>query len=208
MIFVKTELILVRHGETEWNHSLKFQGQMDISLNERGFKQAKKAADYLSQEKIDVVYSSDLKRAYNTAELIASYHKKKVKIEKGLREINFGEWEGLSYKEIEKEYPILINKWYNDPTSVSPPGGEGLEDFQERIVNSINNILSRHNGERVIMVSHGGSIRVYLVSILSMPLKKYWSLEVYNTGLSIIKFYNDCAILSLFNSTVHLQGGE
>ncbi len=202
---MEKELILVRHGETCWNKDLKFQGNRDISLNETGFEQANRVSDYLASEDIDSIYSSDLKRALNTAERIADPHDLEVKADRELREMNFGEWEGLTYQEIEKEYPDIIAEWFRDPTAISPPGGEKLPDFQNRVVDAFEEILNGFSGSKILVVSHGGAIRVYLASLLKMPLKLHWRLELNNTGICVVKFYDKKPILSLFNSTFHLE---
>ena len=207
---METELIIIRHGETDWNLDLRYQGQTDITLNENGFLQAEQLSDYLSSREINAVYSSDLKRAYNTAEVVASAQKNlqgsDVYTCRELREMNFGNWEGLTYQDISREYPDMFQKWYTDPTSVTPPEGESLVSFRKRIVSAFKKIINEHPGEKVAVVTHGGSIRVLLTSVLEMPLDKYWRLEVHNTSVSIVTFHDGRPVLNLLNSTVHLEG--
>lgn len=201
---METELILVRHGETEWNKSLRFQGQQDIGLNEVGLEQADKVSNFLARWEIDLVYSSDLKRAYSTAIKIAEPHGFEVKKSPGLREMNFGSWEGLSYKDIRARYPDIVEKWFDDPTSTHPPGGEWVKEFQKRIVKTVEGILAESKGKRIVIVTHGGPIRVYLANLLGMPVRLYWRLEVDNCSVSIVKFYENNPVLKLLNSTGHL----
>jgi len=202
---LETDLFLIRHGETEWNRKLRYQGQTDIDLNETGFNQARLLSESLENQKITRIYTSDLKRAANTASIIAKPHDLKLNKEKKLREISFGEWEGMNYEEITKEYPKLFKKWRNDPVSVSPPEGETFSEFQERVIYIINRIKDLHTGERVAIVSHGGTIRVYLAHILSMPLIENKKLSIHNTSLSHIKIYDNRAVIKTLNSMCHLK---
>lgn len=205
---METELIIIRHGETDWNKGLRFQGQQDISLNQSGREQASSVRDVLVDRKIDSIYSSDLKRARETAEIIAEPHHLEVKQLKGLREMNFGSWEGLSYQEIEARDPDILKKWFKDPTSTHPPDGERVIEFQARIAETFKSILRECQGKRVVIVSHGGSIRIYLTYLLKMPVKLYWRFEVKNCGLNIVKIYQDNPVLTLLNSTAHLPVRE
>lgn len=198
------ELIIVRHGETDWNRQFRYQGNQDIELNERGYKQAERLSQYLSQWRIEEVYSSDLKRAYDTALKVAAPHQLEVKKIKGLREMNFGRWEGLNLKEIEERYPVLFKKWYDDPLSNCPPEGEYLGEFQARVVNAFQKII-KSKRKSILVVAHGGTIRVFLSHILQIPLSENWKLEIGNTGVSVIRFYDGSPVLAMLNYQEHLS---
>lgn len=197
---MEKELILIRHGETDWNLKQRFQGQRDIPLNSSGLEQAAKVGHYLADREIDTIYSSDLIRAYDTALKISNYQQGlEIKTRPGLREMNFGEWEGLTYQEIRKNYPEIIKKWYQDPISAKPPCGESITDFQGRVVDEFNKIIKESNEKNIIVVAHGGTIRIYLASILEMPIRFNWRFEINHCSINIIKFYGDEFILKELN---------
>jgi len=200
----KKEIILIRHGETEWNKVRKYQGHMDIELNDWGRQQAGEAAKELANLDIDYFASSDLKRARETAEIIASFHNNNIKEFKELREMNFGEWEGKGFKEIKNDYPEDFQKWIEDPIKFSPPAGETLKEFQDRVLEGFNTILE--NGfDRNAIVTHGGVIMVFLATILEMPLINYRKFEVANTGITRVNLYDNSYVLKEFNSQSHMK---
>lgn len=200
----KKEIILIRHGETEWNKVRKYQGHMDIELNDWGRQQAGEAAKELANLDIDYFACSDLKRARETAEIIASFHNNNIKEFKELREMNFGEWEGKGFKEIKNDYPEDFQKWIEDPIKFSPPAGENLKEFQDRVLEGFNTILE--NGfDRNAIVTHGGVIMVFLATILEMPLINYRKFEVANTGITRVNLYDNSYVLKEFNSQSHMK---
>ncbi len=159
-----TRLILIRHGETDYNLESRYCGFSDVPLNNKGIWQAERLADRLKGVRIDRAYSSDLKRAYQTAKLV--FKNNSIDKLSDFREMNFGLFEGLRYEEIIKEYPVLYRNWIEDPMKVEIPGGEGLKDFSERINERLSFILSQHKGETVAIITHGGPIRVILSEAL------------------------------------------
>lgn len=200
----KKELILIRHGETKWNKIKRYQGHMDIELNDWGRQQAEEAARELANLDINYFASSDLKRAKTTAEIIASFHQNNVLELKELREMNFGDWEGKSFKEIQNENPLDFQKWIKDPVKYSPPSGENLKEFQKRILQGFNQVLEKE-AERNVIITHGGVIMVYLATILEMPLINYRKFKVANTGITKVDIYDNNYVLKLFNSQNHLK---
>ena len=119
-------VILVRHGETIWNEEQRYQGASDPPLSERGELQARRLAARLASESIGLIYSSDSTRALQTADQIAAHHGRQVRADPRLREMDFGDWEGLTYSEIRERYPQALARWQGDPLATSPPGGESL----------------------------------------------------------------------------------
>ncbi|MCK8817384.1 alpha-ribazole phosphatase [Natroniella sulfidigena] len=204
---METEVILVRHGETEWNRDFKFQGSKDIELSAEGKEQGAKLAARFASEKIDKVYSSNLTRAYQTASLVAEKHDLEVIQVDGLQEINFGKWEGMTYQEINKEFDFTVDEWMKDPANKKPPAGESLKQLEKRTVKALEKVLEEEEGNKIVIVSHGGVIRTLLCNLLEMPLSKSWRLKQSNTAVNILKFYEgeESVILELFNSTVHLN---
>ncbi len=199
-------IYLVRHGETEWNASMRYQGHADVPLSDTGRQQALLIGKRLSYEKFNVVYSSDLERAYETAKIITAFHSINVETVPELRELNFGFWEGLNLKEIKKTYPAELEQWWDKPLSSRIPGGETLGEMVERSVAAIKQIFDRHSSENVLVVSHGGAIRSIVGYMLEMDLNKYWRLRQDNACLNIIEFPEwGKGILMLFNDCSHLK---
>jgi broad specificity phosphatase PhoE len=152
-----TTLLLVRHGETDWNRDGRWQGHSDTHLNELGRQQAERLAEEL--DGVDVVYSSDLARAHETAEILAQRLGVDVRLDERLRERGFGEWEGKTRAEIEAEFADAHARW----VAGEGPGADDAEpfdDFDARVRGFLDDVLARHPGETVLIVSHGGSIRV------------------------------------------------
>jgi probable phosphoglycerate mutase len=152
-----TELLLVRHGETDWNRDLRFQGHADRPLNETGREQARAIAEELAREKIDAIYTSDLERARETAELIAERAGVPFVLEPQLREIDVGEWQGLTRSEIEERFPDGMRKWHEHGHGWE--AGETYDELAERVLAAIARIVHQHPDGRVVVVGHGGTIR-------------------------------------------------
>lgn len=200
---------LIRHGETEWNSTLKFQGATDIQLSERGRQQAFSLAKRLASLKPDAFYASDLVRAYETAKIISGYHDMPVKKVPGLREMNFGAWEGLTSAEIKQRFANEVKKWWDNPFSIRIPNGETYSELIDRSVKAIKEIIEQHTEGKVIIVSHGGPIRSIVGSVLGIDLSKYWQLGLHNGSLSILDFTGwENGILALFNDCSHLASNN
>ncbi len=201
-----TRLYLVRHGETEWNKSLKYQGHRDIPLSEEGRAQAGKIALRLSTEKFNAVYASDLSRAMQTAQIISAFHGLEVKALPELRETNFGLWEGLTYSEIDQQFHDVMKGWRSNPRDTKIPEGESLGEVADRCWAGLNKIIDENPGGNVLVVAHGGIIRIAVATVLGMNLNEYWKIKQDNVSLNIIEFYSkDRAIVCLLNDTNHLN---
>lgn len=200
-----TRLYLVRHGETEWNKSLRYQGHQDIPLSEEGRVQAGKIARRLAGEKIDAAYASDLSRALETAKAITAYHSLEVVIMPELRETNFGQWEGLTYGEIDRQFHEIMSGWRSNPRDTKIPGGESLGEVADRCWKGISRIVDGNPNRNVLVVAHGGIIRIAVATVLGMNLNDYWKIRQDNVSLNIIDFFEGGrAILGLLNDTNHL----
>jgi broad specificity phosphatase PhoE len=151
-----TTIYLVRHGATEWNDTKRAQGQADIELNEAGFAQARKAAADLSHIELTAVYSSDLKRALETARTIADSQGLAVTTDRDLREIDQGDWEGLTVDEIARRWP---DHWGAARHYTARPGGESPQQVRTRALTAIERIVRANPEGNVVVVSHGGTIR-------------------------------------------------
>ncbi len=202
-------LWLVRHGLTEWNTQQRFCGHSDMPLSAQGRVQARWLAQLLQEEAIATLYTSDLVRARETAEIIASQSTQvvPVKVSAAWREIDFGAWEGLTYAEIAEQCKDQLG-FFTDPEQCSPPGGESLAQMLQRVQAELAAIAcsgdSPMDGD-VVIVSHGGPLRVLLCSILGMPFERQWQLRLDPGSLSAIDLlpihepWAPRAILALLN---------
>lgn len=149
-----TSLILIRHGETDWNVIGRYQGQADPPLNQRGLEQARQLAEELSDAGLELIYTSPLRRAAQTAQIIADRYELRVFHEPRLMEIHQGDWQTLLRSEIESRYPQLFSRWETEPWEVTPPHGENLSQVQIRVKAAIDDILSRNADKRIGIVAH------------------------------------------------------
>ena len=171
-----TRLILIRHGETDWNTEGRWQGQIDIPLNENGLEHAQQLASELEREGIQAIYSSDLLRAIQTADPLAKIAGLKVNIDPRLREIHQGEWQGMLVTDIRARYAELFQQRRANPLAIAPPGGETVLEVQQRVFNSLDDIILRHPDETIAIVAHGFVIAVLRVRLVKHPLEKVWGL--------------------------------
>lgn len=156
------KMILIRHGQTEWNALQKYQGHTDVHLNELGRKQAATAAQYLKDhEAIEAVYASDLSRTRETAEILGRSINLPVITDSRLRELSFGLWEGMTFNEVYKEYREEFDNWYNNTSEFKVPGGESFNELVTRVMQALHEIAAEHRGT-VVVATHGGVIMALL----------------------------------------------
>ena len=197
-------LILARHGETAWNVEKIFRGRADVDLDEVGIKQAELLGKYLSDWKLEAIYSSPLKRALDTANIIARYQKVSVCIAEGLIDFDFGEWQSLSEQEVKRLYPAVLDEWHNNPHKAKMPGGESLEDVTGRAVEVVYDVLSRHQGN-VLLVSHRVVIKVLICYLLGLDNSHFWNINQDVCGITIFKYADGRFVLTKHNDTSHLR---
>lgn len=200
-----TTVLLVRHGETKWNALGKFQGCKDIELSDEGIFQAKFLKDKL-ENSFDYIYTSPLKRALDTANIICSDMDINPVIEPSLREIDFGEWEGLTLKEIESLYPDNFNLWANDEIDAPLCGGDlSMKLVSLRAKEGILRLVAKHKNKRIIIVCHGGIIKGGLVGLFDWKMTMYHKINLGNTSICELSFDEDLSpkIVTL-NDTSHL----
>ena len=197
---------IVRHGQTEWNATGRVQGHTDIGLSERGHQQACAVARRLAQVPIDVAYTSDLRRASETAHLILERRNVPLHPTPRLREYHKGVFEGLTPEETGVRYPELYAASLVNDLDFAPPGGESTRQTSARMAALVNDLRALHPEETVLIVGHGGSLRSLVVSLLSLPLEANFRFVTANCGLSIIDTYPDNAVMRLYNDTSHLDG--
>jgi broad specificity phosphatase PhoE len=199
-----TELILARHGETVWNVEKIYRGRADVNLDEVGIKQADLLGKYLSSWKLEAIYSSPVKRATDTANIIARYQKIGVQIAEGLVDFDYGEWQSLPEKEVKKLYPALLNEWHNNPHKVRMPAGESLEDVRNRAIEVVNDVLSKYQGS-VVLVSHRVVNKVLICSLLGLDNSHFWNINQDVGGITIFDYVDGRFVLTRHNDTSHLR---
>ncbi len=199
-----TEIILARHGETEWNVKEVFRGRIDIKLNETGIKQAELLAEYLSNTKIDAIYSSPLKRAVKTAETIAGYHKLDVEIAPGLIDFDYGKWQGLPHQEVKDKYKELYAEWINNPDGVEIPAGESLNDVRKRAMSVVDDVIAKYEGT-VVLVAHRVVNKVLICALLGLDNSHFWNIRQDTCGITTFSYENERFILTKHNDTSYLK---
>jgi alpha-ribazole phosphatase len=203
-----TRLLLIRHGSTAWNAERRYQGQTDIPLSDDGRDQVKRLAQRLSTERIDAVYASDLRRAWETSKEIAASHGLTVRPDPRLREICFGQWEGKTREQIEADDAERLARWFASPMDNSPPGGETLRAVVKRVGAAYQSIANCHPEETVAIVAHGGTLRVLVCLALKLSPHNYWRFRFDRASLSQLIARDDGAILSSLNDVAHLRSWE
>ena len=199
-------LLIVRHGETDWNSEGRIQGHTDIGLSDTGAEQARLLGKRLAQIPIDAAYCSDLKRASETAKYALEEREVVAQGMVMLREYHKGAFEGLTLPEVRARFPDDYPRYLEKNLDYAPEGGETARDVGVRVAGIFDEIKARHMNETVLVVGHGGSLRLAMASLLGMPLEGNWSFVFDNCGLTIVDTFEDNAVLSLFNDTSHLNG--
>ena len=151
---------MARHGETDWNRESRFQGHADPPLNELGRQQAAELAEALAQEQLAAVYSSPLRRALETAQVVARGHGLEAVPVEGLREVDVGSWQALTRDEVERRFPEQFRRWLDYGRGWDD--GESYEEMGRRVLAALDELVARHDDERIVAVTHGGPIRAAL----------------------------------------------
>jgi broad specificity phosphatase PhoE len=196
------KLILIRHGETLWNKEGRIQGTSDIELSAVGIEQARHLALSLKDQTISAIHASPLKRALKTAEIINEFHHKEIQTHPDLMEMDQGDFEGFSFKELmacEKEF---LNKWIANPASVQIPNGESLKQLQTRAWRAVEAIIS--NGEDALVVAHNFTIAAILCRIRNISLSEFRSTCVDTASQTTVSFQDGKAVIVSLNDRSHL----
>lgn len=201
------EIILVRHGETEYNRVDVFRGRVDLPLNERGRVQADAAADYLSTHGFEAFYSSPLLRAMQTAQAIAKLHGGEVHPLESFIDVDYGEWSGKSIDEIRDSWPREFAAWAKDPEIAVFPGGEAVREVRERLKEGLDRLAREHEGT-VLLVGHKLINRILICIVLGLPTAGIWRVGQSNAAISFISHGNRGWVLERLNDTSHLHGLE
>ncbi len=201
-----THLVLVRHGETAWNHDGRLQGQTDVPLSEFGRAQAARLRERLRDEPFAAAYSSDLSRCWETATTVVADRDVPLRPMVGLREVHLGAWQGRSWDELRAAEPAAVAWVEADLANRAPPGGETRRELQARVVGAIKEIAAAHPDEQVLVVSHGGALRAFLCWVLDADLLASRRIELDNAGVCRVDLRGDSRTLVGWNDVSHLAG--
>ncbi len=181
-----TRLVLIRHGETDWNVEGRYQGQADPPLNARGLEQARRTAESLRGVGLEVLYSSPLRRAAQTAAIIAETLGLEVRFEPRLMEIHLGVWQSRLTEAIRKAYPALFLQWGRDPWGTRIPEGESLREVRARVYAAADEIIARHAGQTIGLVSHRIPIALLKIRYQRLPPEQVRAIEIPNASWEVI----------------------
>jgi broad specificity phosphatase PhoE len=200
-----TSIYLVRHGQTAWNKEEIFRGRSDIPLNETGLKEAELAGEYLKEKEIHIIYASPLSRALQTAQKIGQFHNLEIQPLNGMIDMSFGGWEGKSLKEVQEKDEERYHLWIEEPHRVKFPGGESLEEVRIRSMAALEEVIQKHPGKTIALVSHRVINKVLICGILGIDNSHFWQIGQDTTAINLIQSKNGRYILSQLNETCHLK---
>ena len=204
-----TEILLIRHGETDWNRVRRMQGHIDIALNNHGRQQARALALALAGEKPDVIYASDLQRARDTAQAVADAHAMQVEIDSALRERCYGAFEGLMYDEISQRFPSAFEQWRaRDPHARFPEGerkAETAQEFYARSVDAVTKLAQRHSGEKILILTHGGVLDCLYRAAHSMSISAERAFDMKNAAINRLRWDGQQMHVVLWAEIAHLD---
>lgn len=201
-----TTIILVRHGQTEWNRVERFRGRADVPLNETGLAQAEATGRRIGDEwQPAAIYTSPLSRAVDTAEAIARRTQMKVQIHPGLADIDYGKWQGLAPGEVQERWPDALNDWYCHPERAEIPGGESLGDLRLRAMATVQELVERHPTDAIVLVGHTVINRVILLAVLGLGNDRFWRIRQDTCAINIFESDEDGFTVVSLNDTCHLR---
>lgn len=202
-----TELIVIRHGETDWNRQHRFQGQIDVPLNAAGQAQAERLAQRLAGEPIDVLLASDLQRARSTAEALAAQRHQALQIEPLWREQSFGVLEGLDVPTIRSQHAPLWDRYVQHEADYAlPGGGESTRTFFQRVMAAVSAAVQAHRGARIAVVTHGGVLDMLWRAAQNLPLQGPRACEIPNAGVNQLRWQGDRLEILRWADADHLAG--
>ncbi len=199
------KIFLIRHGQSEWNKLYKIQGQQDTMLTDLGRKQAVRIGSRLINENVDIIFTSDLARAFDTANIISGIINKPLVVSQDIREINFGKWEGLTLQNIKEMYRDEYSLWLKEPDRLEIEGAETLKKLEARIMNWINNIIMESRENNIAIVSHSATLKTIILGLLGIDISHYKNITLHNVSLSIVECREYNNVLTMLNDTSHLK---
>jgi alpha-ribazole phosphatase len=203
-----TRILLVRHAQPTADVRDRCYGTLDVGLSARGREQAQFLVGMLEQVPLAAVYTSPSRRAFATAAPAAQAHALTPIVDERLRELDFGDFEGRTYGEIERSHPEIYRQWMDTPTLVQFPGGESYSQLRARALAAIDTIRARHLGETAAVFSHSGVVRTILADCLSMPAEAIFRLDQSHGAISIIDWINATPLVRLLNAPPPILAGS
>ena len=201
-----TQLILVRHGQTEWNRVERFRGRFDVPLNETGLAQAAATGRRIAAEWRPIaIYTSPLSRAVKTAEAVAQHFGLTVQGEPGLIDIDYGAWQGLTPDEARVRWPEIVEAWYHAPQNAHIPGGETVDQVRARGVATVRTLAARHPDQTIVLVGHTVINRAILLGILRLNTDRFWHIRQDMCAINVFETEGDDFVLVSLNETHHLH---
>lgn len=197
-------IILVRHGETNWNLQGRYQGQEDTRLSEKGFAQAELLAQGLKNVHLDLCFSSPLKRAFLTCKACAALHQLPVTADERLTEINHGTWEGELACDIEARYPKEFKAWHTAPHTVKMPEGESLEDVRKRVREVFDEFAQKYEGKTLLVAAHDAVNKAIICDLLGLDMSRFWHIKQDNCCINVLEYNEGTWRAVLLNCTTHL----
>jgi len=203
-----TRIILVRHGQTEWNRVERFRGRADVPLNETGLLQAEATGRRVAAEwQPQAVYTSPLSRAVRTAEAIARHFALPVQVHPGLADIDYGAWQGLTPDEARARWPDIVEAWYAAPHTAHIPGGETLAGLRARAMATVGELAARHPDPEgtIVLVGHTVINRIILLGVLGLGNDRFWRLRQDTCAINVFEVQGEEFTLVSLNDTCHLS---
>lgn len=202
-----TRILLIRHGQTEWNRVERFRGRADVPLNEVGLAQAEATGRRVAQTwKPASVFASPLTRAVKTAEAIAKHFNLPVQIHPGLADIDYGDWQGLTPDEARQRWTEEIDNWFNHPERARIPNGETLSELRQRAMQTIEELTAKHPNDTIALVGHTVINRIILLGVLGLGNERFWRLRQDTCAINVIEAEGGDFTLVSLNDTCHLHG--
>jgi phosphoserine phosphatase len=198
-------LIIVRHGESEWNRIGRYQGQADAPLSETGVSQAEALGARLSREQFDAIYTSPLQRAARTAEAIARYHPEVPFFrDPAIMEIHHGDWQGLYSHEVVERYADGLEEWRQHPTRAQFPNGESFSNILKRVLDFKERLLAEHSDRTILVSTHDVVVKILVSDALGMNMDRLNRIWVTNASISVIEYGDDLPYLVSLSEACHL----
>lgn len=201
-----TDFLFIRHGETDWNRQQRFQGQIDVPLNDLGHTQARRLGERLAGEPTEHLISSDLQRAQQTASPLANAWQAAPALMPGLREQCFGVLEGLDVPTIKARHPDLWTRWLEHRADFALPGGESLQQFHARVIATVKALAEAHPGRRLTVVTHGGVLDMLWRTAHGLALDGLRTCDIPNTGLNHLRWRQGTLDIVRWADASHLDG--
>jgi probable phosphoglycerate mutase len=203
-----TRFIVIRHGETEWNVGARIQGQGDSALTAAGIEQARALARRLATEKFDILVTSDLGRALDTARHVARACGHEMRLDARFRERNFGAGEGMTYEEIDRAYPDAFSRVREVDPDYVIPGGESRRQLHERVLRGFSALAAEHRGKTIVVVTHGGVLATFYRHVNGLELRMPHRIPITNASYNVLAFDGERWSIETWSDTAHLEGAE